>query len=105
MTALEMSALRAAAELSLGDARGEAGFGYLAADCAARFWARLARPQRASGDWSIKLPSDICACGLCGILREFLEDKASAPSNGRSLKTADSTSTLRSTLPNCPSPT
>jgi hypothetical protein len=76
VTALEMSALRAAAELSPGDARGEAGFGDLAADCAARLWARLARPQRASGDWSIALPSGNCACGLCGTLREFLEDKS-----------------------------
>ena len=76
VTALVMSALRAAAKLSLGDARGEAGFSDLAADCAARLWARLARPQRASGDWSIALPSGNCTCGPCGTLREFLEDKS-----------------------------
>ena len=76
VTALEMPALRAAAELSLGGARGGAGFGDLAADCAARLRARLARPQRAPGDWSIELPAGSCACGLCGTLREFLEDKS-----------------------------
>ena len=76
VTALEMPALRAAAELSLGGARGVAGFGDLAADCAARLRARLARPQRAPGDWSIELPAGSCACGLCGTLREFLEDKS-----------------------------
>ena len=76
VTALEMPALRAAAELSLGGARGEAGFGDLAADCAARLRARLARPQRAPGDWSVELPAGSCACGLCGTLRGFLEDKS-----------------------------
>ena len=76
VTALEMSALRAAAELSLGGARGVAGFGDLAADCAARLRARLARPQRAPGDWSVELPAGSCGCGLCGTLREFLQDKS-----------------------------
>ena len=75
MTALEMAALRAAAELPRTDgARGDAGFGDLAADCAARLRARLARPQRASGDWSIELPAGGCTCDLCGTLRAFLED-------------------------------
>ncbi|HYB46778.1 MAG TPA: hypothetical protein VED20_05375, partial [Streptosporangiaceae bacterium] len=76
VTALEMSALRAAAELSRdGGGRDDAGFGDLAADCAARLRARLARPQRASGDWSIELPGGGCICGLCDTLRAFLEDK------------------------------
>ena len=75
VTVLEMSALRAAAELPPDGTRGEAGFGDLAADCVARLRARLARPQRASGDWSIKLPSGGCACDLCGTLRVFTEDK------------------------------
>ena len=75
VTALEMPALRAAAETARGGARGEAGFGDLAADCAARLRARLARPQRASGDWSVELPAGSCDCELCGTLREFLEDK------------------------------
>jgi hypothetical protein len=57
-------------------ARGDAGFGDLAADCAARLRARLARPQRASGDWSIELPAGGCACELCRTLRAFLEDKS-----------------------------
>ena len=47
----------------------------LAADCAARLRARLARPQRASGDWSIELPAGSCTCELCHTLRAFLEDK------------------------------
>jgi predicted 2-oxoglutarate/Fe(II)-dependent dioxygenase YbiX len=77
VTALEMSALRAAARLPPGPARGDvgdAGFGGLAADCAARLRGRLARPQRAPGDWSVELPAGGCACELCGTLREFLED-------------------------------
>jgi hypothetical protein len=76
VTALEMPALHAAAELSEGGAPGEAGFGDLAADCAARLRARLARPQRASGDWSVELPAGGCTCELCGTLRVFLEDKS-----------------------------
>jgi hypothetical protein len=76
VTALEMSALRAAAGVPVNGARGDAGFGDLAADCAARLRARLARPQRASGDWSIELPAGGCACELCRTLRAFLEDKS-----------------------------
>jgi hypothetical protein len=76
VTVLEMSALRAAAELPLDGNRGDVGFGGLAADCAARLRTRLARPQRAAGDWSIELPAGGCACGLCGTLRAFLEDKS-----------------------------
>jgi hypothetical protein len=76
VAALEMSALRAAAELSRdGGGRGDAGFGDLAADCDARLRTRLAMPRRASGDWSIELPGGGCTCGLCGTLRAFLEDK------------------------------
>ena len=76
VTALEVSALRAAAEPSRDGARGDVGFGDLAADCAARLRARLARPQRASGDWSIGLPVGGCTCDLCDTLRAFLEDKS-----------------------------
>jgi len=76
VTALEMSALRAAAELPGDGARASAGFGDLAADCAARLRARLARPQRASGDWSIGLPAGGCTCNLCDTLRVFLEDQS-----------------------------
>ena len=75
VTALEMSALRAATDLSRDGGRDDAGFGDLAADCAARLRARLACPQRASGDWSIELPGGGCTCGLCDTLRAFLEDK------------------------------
>jgi hypothetical protein len=74
VTALEMSALRAAADLPRDGARGQDGFGDLAADCATRLRARLARPRRASGDWSIELPAGGCTCELCGTLRAFLED-------------------------------
>ena len=76
VTALEMPALRSAAELPRDGARGNAGFGDLATDCAARLRARLARPQRASGDWSIGLPAGGCTCDLCDTLRVFLEDKS-----------------------------
>ncbi len=75
VTALEMSALRAV-ELPRDGMRGDAGFGGLAADCAARLRVRLARPQRASGDWSIELPAGGCACELCDTLRAFLSDKS-----------------------------
>ena len=47
VTALEMSALRAAAELRRDGTPADAGFGGLAVDCAARLRARLAHPQRA----------------------------------------------------------
>jgi hypothetical protein len=76
-TALEMSALRAA-KRPQGRARGD-GFGDLATDCAARLRVRLARPQRAPGDWSIELPSGGCTCELCDTLRAFLSDKNRRP--------------------------
>jgi predicted 2-oxoglutarate/Fe(II)-dependent dioxygenase YbiX len=76
VTALEMPALHAAAELSRDGTRGDAGFGEMAADGAARLRARLARPRRAAGDWSIELPAGGCACELCDTLRIFLEDKS-----------------------------
>ena len=76
VTALEISALRAAAELPRDGIRGEAGFGDLAADCAARLRARLARPRREPGDWSIELPAGGCTCDLCHTLRVFCEDKS-----------------------------
>jgi hypothetical protein len=74
VTALEMSALRAEAKLPPDGTHGDAGFGGLAADYAARLRARLGRPRRAPGDWSIELPAGGCACELCGTLRVFLED-------------------------------
>jgi hypothetical protein len=76
VTALEMSALRAAAKVARQGARGDAGLRDLAADCAARLRARLARPPRASGDWAIEWPAGSCACGLCGTLRVFAEDNS-----------------------------
>jgi hypothetical protein len=76
VTSLEMSALRAAPELPRDGARGDAGFGDLAADCAGRLRTRLARPQRASGDWSIDLPAGGCTCDLCDTLRVFLKDRS-----------------------------
>ena len=76
VTVLEMSALRAAAELSRDGMRGDAGFGDMAADCVARLRALIARPQRASGDWSIELPAGGCTCDLCDTLRVFAEDKS-----------------------------
>ena len=76
VTTLELSALRAADQMPRDGARGDGGFGDLAADCAARLRARLARPQRASGDWSIELPAGGCTCDLCGTLCTFLEDRS-----------------------------
>jgi hypothetical protein len=54
-------------------------FSQLAAECATRLGARLARPQRQADDWSIQLPAEgsvaDCTCSLCGTLRGFLDDK------------------------------
>jgi hypothetical protein len=75
VTALEISTLRAA-KRPRDRMRGDAGFGELAADCAARLRVRLAGPQRALGDWSIELPAGGCACDLCDTLRAFLSDKS-----------------------------
>jgi len=49
------------------------GLDTLAAHCSATVEARLARPLRATDDWSIELPKG-CDCELCGELRVFLED-------------------------------
>ena len=70
---LELSALRAATEPPSEGAQGDAGFGALSADCAARLRARLARPRRVPGDWTVELPAG-CTCPLCGTLRAFLAD-------------------------------
>jgi hypothetical protein len=74
VTVLAMSALRAAAELPGDGTRDDACFGDLAADCAGRLATRLARPQRAPGDWSIELPAGGCTCDLCATLRTFLQN-------------------------------
>ena len=74
VTALEVSTLRAAI-LHRNGIRGDTGFGDLAADCAERLRVRLARPQRAPGDWSIELPAG-CTCELCEALRAFLSDNS-----------------------------
>jgi predicted 2-oxoglutarate/Fe(II)-dependent dioxygenase YbiX len=76
VTTLELSVLRAADQMPRDGARGDGSFGDLAADCAARLRARLARPQRVSGDWSIELPAGGCTCDLCGTLCTFLEDRS-----------------------------
>jgi hypothetical protein len=105
VTVLEMSALRTAAKASRNSDCGDAGLGDLNADCAARLRTRLARSQRAPGDWSVELPVGTCACKLCDNLRAFLGDKSGAPSNGRSPRSTGSTSIPGSMPPNCPSPT
>lgn len=69
-----MPALRAAGKLPV-EARRDGGFDVLAADCATRLKARLARPSRADDDWSIELPHG-CGCELCGTLGAFLNDPA-----------------------------
>jgi hypothetical protein len=50
-----------------------AGLDVVAAHCSAVLEASLARPPRASDDWSLDLPSG-CSCELCNHLREFLQD-------------------------------
>jgi hypothetical protein len=68
----ERRALRAAATLPPG-LRLDAGFPELATDCATRLRARLSRPARADGDWSLDLPTG-CTCDLCTELELFLRD-------------------------------
>lgn len=53
--------------------RSAAGLDRVAAHCSAVLEARLARPPRAPGDWSIQLPAG-CGCDLCAELRAFLAD-------------------------------
>jgi hypothetical protein len=50
-----------------------AGLDAVAAHCSAALEARLARPARASDDWSFELPKG-CGCELCDHLRAFLRD-------------------------------
>ncbi len=62
VTVLELATLRWAASSWAAPASGTAdgtSLADLAADCAARLRARLARPQRADGDWSIELPAGL----------------------------------------------
>ena len=67
-----MSALRAAHKTKR-QTRRESGLDAIAGHCAARLEARLARPARAAGDWSIELPEG-CRCELCQTLGAFLGD-------------------------------
>jgi hypothetical protein len=74
VTALELSALRAAITSPEGGPPSGTGFADLAADCAARLRSHLALAQRATGDWSMELPADGCTCELCATLGSFLAD-------------------------------
>jgi len=69
-----VQALRAATALAP-ELGGATGFDVLAGHCADRLAARLTRPQRKRGDWSIKPPGG-CDCELCSALSEFLCDPA-----------------------------
>ena len=55
--------------------RTAAGLDTIGRHCAGRLQARLARPQRATNDWSIRLPGG-CTCTLCHTLSAFLTDPA-----------------------------
>ena len=67
-----MSALRAARAAGP-QTHYESGLDVVARHCAARLEARLARPARATDDWSIELPKG-CSCELCATLGAFLGD-------------------------------
>jgi hypothetical protein len=69
---LEIAALRAAVGSPKFDASGGAGFIDLAEDSAERLRARLARPVRDAGDWSIESPDNGCPCQPCDTLDTFL---------------------------------
>lgn len=70
---LSMRALRTAVKSP--PRRRAAALDTLARRSADRLEARLAVPQRASDDWSIRLAGG-CECELCGVLDEFLSDPA-----------------------------
>ena len=53
--------------------RAAAGLDEIAEHCARLLEARLSRPARAEGDWSIDLPRG-CGCELCATLGSFLAD-------------------------------
>jgi len=76
VTALLLPVLRTLAGLDP-DRRDGAGFTALARVAVHQVQARLARPQRADGDWSLELPAG-CACDLCTTLGAFLRDPARA---------------------------
>ena len=66
--------LRAAAAKSAPpEIRAALGLEAIARHCARRLEARLARPARRDGDWTIALPLG-CSCKLCGTLGAFLAD-------------------------------
>jgi predicted 2-oxoglutarate/Fe(II)-dependent dioxygenase YbiX len=67
-----MQVLRAASGLPR-EMRTAAGLDTIAHHCAERLDARLARPPRATDDWSINLPGG-CNCQLCDTLGRFLAD-------------------------------
>jgi len=73
-TALLVPTLRRLARLDA-DRRDGAGFAPLARVAVHQLRARLARPERAEGDWSLELPGG-CACDLCTTLGAFLRDPA-----------------------------
>lgn len=68
-----MSALRAA-RAAVPKTRDKSGLDSVARHCAARLETRLARPARATDDWSIEFPPG-CSCELCAVLDAFLGDR------------------------------
>jgi hypothetical protein len=72
MLPVTMTVLREAASLEP-ETSTAAGLDEVARHCRTRLQARLARPQRAAGDWSIEPPAG-CACDLCQTLGTFLAD-------------------------------
>ena len=65
--------VRAAAKEKKSERRAAPALDALARHCVARLEARLARPHRREGDWSIALPGG-CKCELCRGLGAFLAD-------------------------------
>jgi hypothetical protein len=74
LVACLMPALRAAAKLAP-DRRTASGLDAIADHCAGQLTARLDRPARAAGDWSVGPPGG-CSCELCKTLGDFLGDPA-----------------------------
>ena len=72
LVACAMSALRAAGT-AVPRPRRESGLDIVTRHCATRLEARLARPARATDDWSIEFPKG-CHCELCATLSAFLAD-------------------------------
>lgn len=79
---------------------GVARYGAVVEHCRKALEVRLAQPERAHDDWSIKLPAG-CECELCKTLESFLADPHTNLWEWPIARTVGPTSTVGSTHRNC----